>query len=89
MSSSGTRLVAGLDQGRQLVADAERALLVLEALDGVALADQVPVGLGFRGTGNGRGVGHRVPRVGFWARERASRRRRNTWRRPYNACPPW
>ena len=43
MSSSATALVAGGDQRRQLVADPERRLLLLEALDGVALEDELPV----------------------------------------------
>ena len=42
----GDRLVAGRDQRGQLVADAERRLVALDALDGVALEDEVPIGLG-------------------------------------------
>jgi hypothetical protein len=40
----GDVLVAGRDQGRQLVADAERRLLALEPFDRVALEDEIPVG---------------------------------------------
>ncbi len=40
----GHALVALRDQRRQLVADAERRLLLLEALDGIALEDELPVG---------------------------------------------
>ena len=42
----GHRLVAGRDQRRQLVADGERGLVALDALDGIALEDEVPIGLG-------------------------------------------
>ena len=42
----GDRLVARGDQRGQLVADAERRLVALDALDGVALEDEVPIGLG-------------------------------------------
>ncbi len=55
----GHRLVAGGDQRGQLVADAERRLVPLDALDGVALEDEVPIGLGplsFRS--HGRAHGH-------------------------------
>ena len=44
MSSSGIALVAGRDQRGQLVADAERRLVALDPLDGVALVDELPVG---------------------------------------------
>ena len=46
MSSSGHALVAGRDQRRQLVADAERRLVALDPLDGVALVDGLPGGRG-------------------------------------------
>ena len=38
----GHALVALRDQGRKLVADPERILLLLQALDGIALEDEVP-----------------------------------------------
>ena len=44
MSSSGHALVAGRDQRRQLLADAERRLVALDPLDGVALVDGFPGG---------------------------------------------
>ncbi len=55
----GHRLVARGDQRRQLVADAEGSLVALDALDGVALVDEVPVGLGsFASRSDGRAHGH-------------------------------
>ena len=42
----GNRFVARGDQRRQLVADAQRRLVALDALDGIALEDEVPIGLG-------------------------------------------
>ena len=52
-------LVAGGDQCRQLVADAERCLVALDALDGIALVDEVPVGLGsLSSRSDGRAHGH-------------------------------
>ena len=55
----GHRLVARGDQRRELVADAEGRLVALDALDGVALVDEVPVGLGsFASRSDGRAHGH-------------------------------
>src|SRR5262249_33207755 len=48
----GDLLVAGGDQRRQLVADAERGLLLLDALDRVALEDELPVGGGTFASGS-------------------------------------
>jgi len=44
------RLVAGGDERRQLVADAERRLLLLDPLDRIALEDELPVGRRLEGT---------------------------------------
>jgi hypothetical protein len=55
----GHRLVARGDQRRELVADAEGRLVALDALDGVALVDEVPVGLGsLASRSDGRAHGH-------------------------------
>ena len=55
----GHRLVARGDQRRELVADAERRLVALDALDGIALVDEVPVGLGsLASRSDGRAHGH-------------------------------
>src|SRR5262245_38251061 len=42
----GNALVTSGDECRQLVANSERRLLLLQALDGVALEHEIPVGLG-------------------------------------------
>ncbi len=55
----GHRLVARRDQRRELVADAEGRLVALDALDGIALVDELPVGLGsFASRSYGRAHGH-------------------------------
>ena len=55
----GDRLVAGGYQRRQLVADAEWSLVALDALDGIALEDEVPIGLGsFSARSHGRAHGY-------------------------------
>ena len=57
--SSSAPLVARGDQCRELVADAEGRLVALDALDGIALVDEVPVGLGsFASRSDGRAHGH-------------------------------
>ena len=48
----GHGFVAGGDQRRQLLADAERCLLELQALDGIPLENKLPVGIGTRANGH-------------------------------------